>query len=340
MNRRLGLGLVAIALAGCGGPTPTTEGPAAPSAAKPTLSVVATSAVLCDLVKTVGAADVDLSCLMAPGVDPHTYQPTPADKQAIETAAVVFRNGYNFEPAIDQAVAGAKGTVVAVAEVAVPKPLMVAPHSHDHDHGHDHHHSHDHDADKEKADRVPDPHVWQNPTYGAAMAEAIARTLAQAQPEQAELFQQRATALSQQLAQLQTWQQAQCATIPQAQRVLVTTHHAMGYFAQVCGLRALSLAAVSTTDTLSPAQMTEVIAEIRENRVPILFAEATVGVPWLTQVGREAGVPVAEQPLYTDTVGKAGSGAETYVAMLAANVKTVVTGLGGQVTAFPGQAGD
>ncbi len=339
MNRKLGLGIVALALAGCGGPTPTTEVPVAPP--EPKLSVVATSAVLCDLVKTVGGAEIDLTCLMAPGVDPHTYQTTPADKRAIEGAAVVFRNGYNFEPAIDQAVAGAKGTVVAVAEVAVPKPLLVAPHDHDHGHSHDHDHSHSHDhgEGKDKAEKVPDPHVWQNPVYGAAMARAIAETLAQVQPAQKENFQQRAQGLQAQLTELQTWQQAQCATIPPAQRVLVTTHHAMGYFAQACGLQALSLAAVSTTDTLSPTQMAAVIEEIREKRVPMLFAEATVAAPWLAQVAREAGVPVATQPLYTDTVGKAGSGAETYVSMLAANVKTVVTGLGGKVAAFPGQAG-
>ncbi|HAN44934.1 MAG TPA: metal ABC transporter substrate-binding protein, partial [Cyanobacteria bacterium UBA8156] len=157
MNRKLGLGIVAIALAGCGGPTPTAEVPTVPPPPEPQpsvpkLSVVATSAVLCDLVKTVGAADIDLTCLMAPGVDPHTYQTTPADKRAIEAAAVVFRNGYGFEPAIDQAVTGAKGKVVAVAEVAVPKPLLVAPHSHEHGedkdkHNHDHGHEHGEDKD-------------------------------------------------------------------------------------------------------------------------------------------------------------------------------------------------
>ncbi|NJK61241.1 MAG: zinc ABC transporter substrate-binding protein, partial [Oscillatoriales cyanobacterium SM2_1_8] len=253
----------------------------------PKLTVVATSAVLCDLVKTVGAADVDLTCLMAPGVDPHTYQTTPADKRAIEAAAVVFRNGYNFEPAIDKAVTGAKGTVVAVAEVAVPQPLQVAPHDHDHDDhdhdhdhdDHDHDHGHDHDKNKNKATagKVPDPHVWQNPAHGAAMGQAIAATLAAAQPERATVFQQRAKDLAAQLSRVQAWQKTQCATIPPAKRVLVTTHHAMGYFAEACGLQAVSLAAVSTTDTLAPAQMVEVIEEIREKKVPVLFAEATVG---------------------------------------------------------------
>lgn len=46
-------------------------------------------------------------------------------------------------------------------------------------------------------------------------------------------------------------------------------------------------------------------------------------------VAAEAGVQVAEQELYSDSLGEAGSGAETYVAMMRLNTCTIVAALGG-----------
>ncbi|MEO1144742.1 MAG: zinc ABC transporter substrate-binding protein [Cyanobacteria bacterium J06638_22] len=143
--------MVAIALAigitGCvqpnSVPDETAEDSASPSAEAEFSDVplvVATTSVVCDLTQQVAEETVDMVCLLEPGQDPHTYEPTPSDRTAIDDADLILGDGYNTVPDIAQLLEATSNsaTQVAVFEVAVPEPLMGAGHDHDHDHGHDH----------------------------------------------------------------------------------------------------------------------------------------------------------------------------------------------------------
>jgi ABC-type Zn uptake system ZnuABC Zn-binding protein ZnuA len=60
-----------------------------------------------------------------------------------------------------------------------------------------------------------------------------------------------------------------------------------------------------------------------------VFLETTVNPDLVERVARDAGVQVGA-PLYGDSVGEPGSGAEDYVGMMEANVDAIVTALGGR----------
>jgi manganese/iron transport system substrate-binding protein len=114
---------------------PTAEPTAAPVAAEP-LKVVATYSILGDLIQNVvgDSGLIELTVLVGPGGDAHTYQPTPQDSVAIAEADILFENGLEFESWIDDlyAASGSTATRVAVAD-AIPDLIPSAGHSHDHD---------------------------------------------------------------------------------------------------------------------------------------------------------------------------------------------------------------
>ncbi|WP_439345416.1 metal ABC transporter solute-binding protein, Zn/Mn family [Vacuolonema iberomarrocanum] len=146
---RIGAIALAIGAAGCAqstvAPEETVEEPVSGDVTDLPL-VVATTSVVCDLTQQVAGETVDLVCLLEPGQDPHTYEPTPSDRTAIEDADAILSDGYNFSPDIAQLLEATSNpaTQVAVFEVAVPEPLMGAGHDHDHDHGEEAAHDHDH----------------------------------------------------------------------------------------------------------------------------------------------------------------------------------------------------
>ncbi|MET7670337.1 metal ABC transporter substrate-binding protein [Micromonospora luteifusca] len=76
--------------------------------------MVATTPEVADFVRTIGGSDVTVTQIIKPNVDPHDYEPTPVDIQAIGKAAIVVRNGVGLERWLDQTIgsAGFKGTVV------------------------------------------------------------------------------------------------------------------------------------------------------------------------------------------------------------------------------------
>ena len=91
MYRRVALLSLTVTLIGCGAAQTDRRGA---SSAAP--KVVATTSILCDLTRQLAEDRVELTCLLEAGQDPHTYKPTPRDREALESADLVLYSGYNF----------------------------------------------------------------------------------------------------------------------------------------------------------------------------------------------------------------------------------------------------
>ena len=311
-------------LGGCQTDQPTAS--VAPPVSKPL--VVATSDVICDLTKQIAADTIDLKCLIEPGTDPHTYKATPEDIKAIANSKLILFSGYDFEPTLIKAIRADTGSArkVAVAEIAVPKPIMGE--------GHDHHdEDHDHKEDKAESEKPePDPHVWHNAENGLKMAEAIVSELKQLQPDQAEIYEQNSQKLTTEVKAIDNWIKAQIVTIPTAQRKLVTTHGALGYYAQAYKIPIEgALQGLSTEEKTTPTRVKALILTIKDSKVPTIFTESSINPKLMETISTEAKVKVSTQPLFADGLGAFGSNADTYQKMLIANTKAIVEGLGGKI---------
>lgn len=206
---------------------------------------------------------------------------------------------------------------------------------HDHDeHGEDEHDEHDHDEHGDELteeDGEADPHVWHDAENGIAMARVIQAQLSEAFPDNAALYQANAETLVTQLTQLDTWIQQQVDTVPESQRVLVSTHDALGYYGDAYGIRLeAALASFSTEARPSAADLSELIDLVEDSNLPTVFVESTSNPRLIEAVSRETDIGVSEAPLYADSLGEAGTPAATYQGMLMTNTCTIVDGLGGQ----------
>src|SRR5215217_1738447 len=89
------------------------------------LNVVASFSVLGDLVKDVGGDAVQVTTLIGPGVDAHTYDPAPSDLVVLEGADVVFENGLGFEPWLDRFFESAQPTAARIVVSAGITPRTI-----------------------------------------------------------------------------------------------------------------------------------------------------------------------------------------------------------------------
>ncbi len=343
---------IALGLAACS-PSPQSQAPTdAADAAADAPSVVATSALLCDLATQIAQDAINLTCLVEPGVDSHVYQPTPTDRRAIEDAQLVLYTGYNYESGLEQMIAATENDApkIAVAEVAVPNPLMDAPHEHDHGHNDDHGHSDvaedqdhasddhgsdhadddDHEPSQASSELEPDPHVWQDPQNGASMARVIGEEIAALVPDQADVITERVEAIAADLTQLDDWIRQQVATIPANSRKLVTAHDSFQYFADAYDIEvAGTIEGLSTDAQPSATRMAELVDLVKETGVPAVFSEQTTNEQLIKALAEDAGVEVANRPLFAEGPGDASSPAPTYQAMFVSNTCTIVNALGG-----------
>jgi manganese/iron transport system substrate-binding protein len=258
---------------------------------------------------------VNLKCLIPAGVDAHEYQPKPKDSQAIEQAKLILYGGYNFEHSLIKLIQASSNSApkIAVYELAVPQPQQF----------------------EDEGKTVTDPHVFHSAAYGVQIAEVISKKLSQLEPNHASLYAINAKKLTDELSQINTWIQSEIATIPTAQRKLVTTHDAFGYYSKAYAIPvAGALQGISTEEKPTPTRVAELVKEIQASGVPTIFAEATINPKLIEAVAKEANVKVADQDLFADGLGEKGSISETYPKFFIANTKTIVEGLGGKFTPF------
>lgn len=299
--------LLLLSLSGC---PATSNRPAANDQPR----VVATSTIIADLVEAVADDQVELTSILQPGADPHVYEPVPADSRALEQADLIFYNGYNLEPGLINLMnaAGVRAERVALGEVVTPLQLQ-----------------------KGSTSTVPDPHVWGDVQNAIQMVQEIRTQLTELSPEDQAVFQQNADQLMAELTQLDRWIQTQIATIPESQRQLVTTHDAFQYYSQAYGLKIIgTLIGISTEEQPSAQTTRQLVDAIRAAGVPAIFAETTINPTLIRTVAAEARVKLSEQPLYSDSVGPAGTEAATYIGMMVVNTRAIVSALGGQPTPF------
>jgi len=272
--------------------------------------VISTSTIIADLTARVGGEEIDHQDILKPGDDPHVYEPVPADSVALEKADLILYNGYNLEPGLIKMInsTGIQAKKVAVGEAI--KPLQL----------------------EKEGQKVPDPHVWGSAKNGIIMVEKIRDQLIELSPEDKEIFTENAAQLIRELENLDRWITAAIETIPPSQRQLVTTHDAFQYYAHAYGLKvAGTLIGISTEEQPSAQTVKNLADAIKNLQVPAIFAETTINPTLITTVAEEAGVKLAPQQLYSDSIGSVGTGGDSYVKMLRENTRSIVESLGGKV---------
>lgn len=267
------------------------------------LRVVATTAVIGSLTTEVAGDLVRLTTLMGPGVDPHEFEPSASDLKAIRAASVVLRHGMGLDAWLDQTIqAGGARTVVTVTQgVTVRK-------------------------DPETGD--DDPHAWHSPAQAKVMLDNIAAALAQADPTYAGAYRQNAAAARATLDDTDRQVRTLMDSIPAANRKVVTNHDAVGYFIDYYGLTFVGavIPGVTTQSEPSAKDLAALVELIGKEHVKAIFAESSVDPKVARQLARDTGVTIVDD-LYADSLGEAGSGAETVHGMLLSNARKIAEAL-------------
>lgn len=315
MNKETIHSLVCVLLAGillvaCGGETEQRS-----SGAK--LKVVATTTLVGDVVSQVGGDLIDLSVLLPPGMDPHSFNPAPQDVIKVAEADVVFANGAGLEEFLEKLIenVGAQARVVHVSDGTD----FLAFESEGHEgQGHD---------DEESEYEGVDPHTWIDPNNVILWVHNIEHELSEVDPGNAGAYQANAKKYETELKDLDAWIREQVSQVPVENRKLVTDHALFGYFADEYGFEQVG-ALISGYSSLAQPSAQELAAiedAIREYGVKAIFVGNTVNPVLAEQVARDTGVQLVS--IYTGSLSEAGGEAETYLEYMQYNTSAIVNAL-------------
>jgi ABC-type Zn uptake system ZnuABC Zn-binding protein ZnuA len=273
------------------------------------LQVVATTSIVGDVVGNIGGELIELTVLVLPGGDPHTFEPRPQDIAAVSDAQVVFASGLGLEEALKGVLeANVKGTLVEVSDGLAVIPLQ--------------------DKDEHEGAQpehgTGDPHTWMDPNNVIIWAGNIATALAEADPTNRATYQANAESYMAELRELDAWIRQQVEQVPPKQRKLVSDHAVLGYFAAEYGFEQVGLVipALSSSAAPSAQELAALVDAIRAQDVQAILVGTTVNPALSEQVANDTGAELVF--IYTGSLSQPGGEASSYIQLMRYNVQTIV----------------
>jgi len=253
----------------------------------------------------VGGDLVDVRNLTPPGVEPHDLELAPDDLEAVLSADLVLYVGAGFQPAVEDAVGQADGTVVDVLDEADTLTLS---------------------QDGAGSGSAIDPHIWLDVKRFGGVVGLVAETLAGLDPGHAGAFRANAAAYEDELATLDAGFRDGLASC--SSRLLVVSHAAFGYLADAYGLTQVPIAGISPEAEPDPARLAELKALVEREHVTTIFTEELASPKVAETLASEAGVTTAVlNPLEGLTQAQLDAGAD-YGSVMRRNLETLRGALG------------
>ncbi len=268
------------------------------------------STILTEIAEMVGHGRVEVTSHVKAGVDPHEFEPKPADMTAVSNAQVVLLSAKHMEPYVAKLKesTNGKGELLEVGDGFASLKMKSE------------------DSDKV----IEDPHWWHSIGNMEKAVEIVRDALIKISPADKELFNANAAAYESKLEALQKWVKAKIAELPRDKRKLVTSHDAFQYFAKDNGFTIYAIEGVSSEDQPSSRKIADLIARIKAERVKAIFLENIENPKVLKEITRETGAKIGGM-LYADGLGEKKEGdpfdVSTYEGMYKHNVTAIVDAL-------------
>ncbi len=269
---------------------------ATPALAQPRPVLVASFSILGDMLAQVAPQGADIRTIAGPEVDAHNFQPRPSHAEALRGATLALRNGLGFDTWFDRTARAAsfRGVMVTSTEGMAARPATSG-------HGH----------------TGQDPHAWQDVSLARHYVGQIAAGLAAAG------IAHRAEAYDARLAALDAEIRAAIARVPEARRVVLTSHDAFAYFGAAYGVRFVAPQGVSTAAEPSAQAVALLIRQVRAQNISAVFMENLTNPATLRRLAQEAGVTVRGR-LFADALSTADGPAASYEAMMRHNLGLLI----------------
>ncbi|MFZ3572381.1 zinc ABC transporter substrate-binding protein AztC [Streptomyces sp. BH097] len=274
--------------------------------------IVVTTNILGDVTREIAGDQAEVTVLMKPDADPHSFGLSARQAADLERADLVVHNGLGLEENVLRHVDAARESGVAAFEVGrAVDPLTF-------------------DTGDDAGDGRADPHFWTDPDRMRKAAGLIADQITEhVDGVDDSTVRAQADRYDKELAKLSGWMEKSFDRVPEKRRAIVTNHHVFGYLADRFGLRVVGAVVPSGTTLASPSSsdLRSLTQAMEEAGVRTVFADSSQPTRLAEVLRKEMGGGVQVLKLYSESLTAEGEGADTYLRMMRANTTAMTKGL-------------
>lgn len=256
-------------------------------------------------VKAVGGDRVSVKVMVAPGANPHVYEPKPSQMAAVGKADVYFSIGVAFEDVRLPKFKSANADMLVVpCDQGVEKIPMAAHHHeaeahHDEQNEEQHHHEHG----------MLDPHIWTAPGPVKVIARNIRDGLVRLDPEGKATYNANLEAFLAEVDEVDA--RIKEALTGLENKSFLVFHPAWGYFAHHFGLQQIAIEIEGKEP--GPKELARVITFAREHNIKVLFVQPQISESSARTIARELNAQVVPlDPLAKDWIQNMNAAAQAF----------------------------
>ena len=298
------------------------------------IQIVATLFPYYDFARAIAGGRADVTLLLSPGREAHSFEPTPLDAVTISEADVFLYNGgegeYWVEEMLDAAgehiavKARMMDYVDALGEEFSEGMQGADAHDHDHDHGdHDHESGEAHDSDEIEYDE----HIWTSPKNAAILCRAVCEAICKADPANEDFYRANCDDYCAQIEALDARFADLCESAPR-KLLVFADRFPMLYFCREFGLdyRAAFHGCSGDTEP-SLATIKFLIDKVEDENIPVVYT-IDFGTKKVAAVVSECTGAAIETIYSMQTVSRTDFDAgETYLTLMERNFEALRKGL-------------
>lgn len=222
------------------------------------LKIISTVFPPYDLAKQIAGDNADISILLPPGSESHTYEPTAKEILEIQNCDIFLYIGGENEQWAEKIISSNKSdSVKTVKLIDCVKTLEEADL-----HEEEHHEEHSHEADE---------HIWTSPKNEQLMLTAVYDAICEADPENKAVYTKNKDSYNEQLSELD---KAYKEAIDNAKNktIIIADKFPFRYLAEEYGLDCYAaFSSCSDESEPSAAAMTSLISKIKEQNIPVVY---------------------------------------------------------------------
>ncbi len=312
----LGVGLAAsLVLGACGDNSDGETSSAGGDGGR--LKIATTVAPITSIVANIVGDRADVVGIVPEGTNSHTFEPKPSVAELLSEADVVYINGLVLEePTKELAEENLKdgAEVVELGTLAIPESDYL------------------YDFSFPKEEGKPNPHLWTDPTLARKYAEIVKDDMSERDPDNADYYAANYDKFSDLIDGFDKAMRTAFATV--SKRELLTYHDAYAYFAKTYDWKVIGAIQVSDFEDPTPAEVADLIEQVKAQGVPAIFGSEVFPSPVLEQIGKEAGVKYVDELRDDDLPGKPGTKEHSWLGLMRFDYITMTEALGGDASAL------
>jgi zinc transport system substrate-binding protein len=278
------------------------------------LQVVTTLFPLYDFAKRIGGDKAQVSLLLPPGVEAHSFEPRPEDIVRVHHADLFIYTNEFMEPWARSIIAGVNQAKLEVVEGGRGIPLLPAPKVDEQEEAHHHEHG------------GMDPHIWLDFDNARKIAANILAAYVARDPKNKAYYEQNAAGLDRDLAALDRQYREVLAKCPK-KVFLHGGHYAFGYLARRYGLKYISASAVNADAEPTPAKLAQLVQLMRREHLHYVYTEEMLSPRVAETIARETGAKVLTLRAAHNLTRDEFQRGVTFISLMEQNLQNLKTGL-------------